>query len=65
MADVERISPADARKEVNSGKALLVCGYSDAERCRNYPIQGAVNFQEFESKLPALPKNQEIIFYCD
>jgi hypothetical protein len=65
MAEVERISPAETREKVKSGQGLLVCGYSDAERCKNYPIEGAISFQEFESRVPAIPKNQETIFYCD
>ena len=65
MAEGERISPAETREKVKSGQGLLVCGYSDAERCKNYPIEGAISFQEFESRVPAIPKNQETIFYCD
>ncbi len=65
MAEVPRIPPAETREEVKSGKGLLVCAYSDPGRCSQLPIQGAMNLQEFESRLAGLPRDQEIIFYCD
>ncbi len=64
MAEVKRIPPAETHEKVKSGQALLVCAYSDAERCRNLHLEGAMPLQEFESGLDKVPKNQEIIFYC-
>ena len=65
MAEVQRVLPAETREKINSGEGLLVCAYSDPERCKQLPIQGALNLQELESRLTTLPKDQEIIFYCD
>jgi hypothetical protein len=65
MAEIDRVSPAETHERVSSGQALLVCAYPDAERCKKLHLEGAITFQEFESRLTALQKNQEIIFYCD
>jgi hypothetical protein len=59
-----RISPQEAREKVTSGVALLVCGYDDEDKFREIQLEGAISFAEFKSKLPSLPKDQEIIFYC-
>ena len=64
MAEPIRITTEETRQKVTAGTALLVCAYEDDERCRQMHLQGAMLFSEFTSKLPALPKDQEIIFYC-
>ena len=63
MAKMERISPDDAMKKVKAGEALLVCSYGD-DNCKKILLEGALLRSEFESKTKALPKSQEIIFYC-
>ena len=60
---IERINVKDARIKTESGDALLVCSYED-ETCKEILLEGAVLLSEFESRLPSLSKNQEIIFYC-
>ena len=60
---VKRISVEQARADVLSGKALLVCSYDD-RRCEELLIKGAILKSELEAKLPSLSKDQEIIFYC-
>jgi len=47
-----------------AGKALLVCAYADEAMCRQMRLENGLTLQEFEQKLPALDKEQEIIFYC-
>lgn len=64
MAEPIRITAEETRQKVTDGKALLVCAYEDDERCRQMHLQGAMLFTEFTLKLPELPKDQEIIFYC-
>jgi hypothetical protein len=64
MGEAIRISPEEARRKVTIGSALLVCAYEDDEKCRRLHLEGAMFLTEFRSKLPALPKDQEIIFYC-
>lgn len=62
--DTPRITPEEARPKVQHGDALLVCAYDDQEKCRNLHLEGAMDMQELQEKLPELDKEQEIIFYC-
>jgi hypothetical protein len=61
--EIERISVQDARQLVESGQALLVCSYNDSG-CETNLLQGALMRSDFESRLAALSKDQQIIFYC-
>jgi hypothetical protein len=60
---IERISPQEVRQGLESGRLLLVCAYEDESRFRQMQLEGAISFQEFQSKLPTLGKDQEIVFY--
>ncbi len=60
----ERISAEQAHADVTSGKALLVCGYDSDEKFREHYLPEAISFAQFRARENALPKNQEIIFYC-
>jgi len=60
---VERISPEGVRRGLESGRLLLVCAYEDESRFRRMQLEGAISFQEFQSRLPQLAKDQEIVFY--
>lgn len=62
--DTPRITPEEARTKVQHGDALLVCAYDDQEKCRDLHLEGAIDMQELQEKLPDLDKEQEIIFYC-
>lgn len=64
MAEVERISVADARRKTSTGGALLVCAYDDEEKYKRMKLQGSISLPDFRAKLATLPKDQEIIFYC-
>jgi hypothetical protein len=64
MTPVIRISPEETYKKVQAGKALLVCAYDNEERFRSLQLAGAISFPQFKAKLPALPKDQEIVLYC-
>ncbi len=59
-----RIPPLEAYQKAKSGKALLVCAYEDETICEVMHLEGSIFLQELEAKLPTLPKDQEIIFYC-
>lgn len=64
MTEVRRIPPAEARQKATSGKALLVCAYESETLCqRNHP-EGGISLAELAARLPALDKEDEIIFYC-
>jgi hypothetical protein len=60
---VVRIAPQEARHLVTSGRALLVCAYSD-DRCASRLLEGALLLSQFESQTASLSREQEIIFYC-
>jgi rhodanese-related sulfurtransferase len=64
MADVQRISVEDARRKVQSNAALLVCAYEDEAKYQKLKLEGAISLASLQSRVPGLPKNQEIIFYC-
>ena len=64
MAEPIRISPEEVRGKVTSGSALLVCAYEDDEKCKKVNLEGAIFLTELTSRLSALPKDRELIFYC-
>ncbi len=60
----ERIDVEEARRRVNTGDALLVCGYADDAKCDQIRLEGAISLTQFETRAASLPKDREIIFYC-
>jgi rhodanese-related sulfurtransferase len=64
MAEFTRIGVDDAYRQVSTGQALLVCAYEDEAKCRQMQLQGSIPLTQFASRVPSLPKDQEIIFYC-
>ncbi len=61
---IKRIDVKEARTKVQAGKALLVCSYDDGY-CKDILLEGAMLRSTFESKAKSLPRDQEIIFYCN
>jgi len=64
MAEAKRVTPQEARRKVQAGEALLVCGYDSEEMCNQNRLQGAMTFGEFNGRLPEIGKDEELIFYC-
>ena len=64
MKEPVRMPPNEVREKVNSGSALLVCAYGDEEKFKRVHLDGAISMAEFQSRVPTLAKDQEIIFYC-
>jgi hypothetical protein len=64
MGEIARITPADARREVMAGKALLVCAYESEELCTRMQLEGSISLGRFRERLPSLDKGQEVIFFC-
>ena len=64
MTEAERITPEEAYSEVKSGRAILVCAYNDDEAFKKNKLEGAISYGEFSSRIPGIPKDQKIIFYC-
>jgi len=63
MTEPKRITPEEVHQKLEAGKVLLVCAYEDESKFRRMRLQGAISFNEFKSKIPSLPKGQEIVFY--
>ena len=61
---VRRIPAQEARQRVLQGAALLVCAYDGEEKFEQVHLEGALSLDAFRARLPELPKNREIIFYC-
>ena len=64
MAIVHRTDPDTARREVAEGRAWLVCAYDDRARCRSIMLDGAIDMDELQARLPTMQKDQPIVFYC-
>ncbi len=64
MAEPERISAEGAYKKMKAGTGIVVCAYEDENKFKTFHLEGALSFNEFKSKLPSLPKDQEMVFYC-
>ena len=62
--NVPRITPTAAREKVLAGKSLLVCAYESEELFDRNRLEGAISLGDFTSRLSALDKSQEIVFYC-
>jgi hypothetical protein len=63
MIEPKRVSPEEVYQKLKSGKVLLVCAYEDETKFRQMNLQGAVSFKDFNSRLPSLSEEREIIFY--
>jgi hypothetical protein len=64
MSEPERIGPEATHEKLKAGTALLVCAYDSDEKFTTMRLEDAIPLSSFQSKLPSLPKDQEIIFYC-
>jgi hypothetical protein len=65
MTEPLRINAAETRQHVQAGKALLVCAYADGAAFARYHLDGAISLADFQARAGSLPREQEIIFYCD
>ncbi len=63
MVDPVRIDVFTVRQRVLEGSTLLVCGYEKPRDFRKHALEGAISLQELEARLPALNKDQAIVFY--
>lgn len=64
MAEAKRIQIQEARRKVQDGEALLVCAYDSEEMCGGMRLEKALTMREFNARLPEIPKDKEIVFYC-
>ena len=61
---VERVSVEETRREVEAGRALLVCAYEDDSKCRQMPLANAITLNDLQRRIDSVPRNQTLIFYC-
>jgi len=64
MSEPERVTAEEVYDKLKSGEAFLVCAYEDEGKFKKLQLEGAISFSAFKSKLPALSKDQDIVFYC-
>ena len=62
--DVVRVRVDEARREVEAGRALLVCGYDDDAKCRKFRLENSVSLHDLQRRVESVPRNQTLIFYC-
>ena len=46
---VERINIEEAREELRSGRALLVCAYDDDAKCERKGLEGVLSLRDLET----------------
>ena len=59
-----RIEVSEAQRRLSNSTAKLICAYEEPEKCRQYHIDGATPFHQFQPMVTKLPKDAELIFYC-
>jgi hypothetical protein len=64
MTELTIISADDAYKKIKTGRALLVSAYAEEEKFLKYNLAGAISLKDLQSRLAAITKKREIIFYC-
>jgi hypothetical protein len=62
--DVERVGVDEARREVEAGRALLVCAYDDEAKYRQLRLENAIALHDLQRRVDSVPRNQTLIFYC-
>ena len=62
--NIERVPAEDARRDVEAGRALLVCAYDDASKCRQLRLENAIALHDLQRRADSVPHNQTLIFYC-
>jgi len=64
MAGARRISADEARRDLEAGRALLVCAYDDDAKCDRMRLDGALSLSELRAREATLPRTTELLFYC-
>lgn len=64
MPQPQRIPPHEARANMQSQDALLVCAYENDQKFEQNHLEGALSLKDFESQLDNIDKDRELIFYC-
>ena len=64
MKEVARIGPLEVVEKLAGKKAFLVCAYLEDEAFKQVHLPGAISMIQFQERLPMLPWESEIVFYC-
>lgn len=59
------ISVHDAKLNLSKGNSVLVCAYMEDLKFTETKIAGAISFRDFACSTRSIPKDKQIIFYCD
>lgn len=59
-----RIEAQQAREDIHSGNAVLVCAYEEPDKCERYRLVDALSLKEFHAHEEGLPKGRKVLFYC-
>lgn len=63
-SEVRRVEPEDVRRRMDTGEAILACAYESDEKFQSMQLEGAESLNNLRARMPDIPKEQEIIFYC-
>ena len=58
---IERLTPRETKRRLDSGELLLVNACTDPGR---FSLEGSLRLEQFQAQLYRLPLDQEIVFYC-
>lgn len=64
MSAIPRVSPTEMLEKLSGKGAFLVCAYEEDEAFFQMHLPGAISMRQFLDRLPMLPWESEIIFYC-
>jgi hypothetical protein len=64
MTGIARVTATEIRPRVQSGDALLVCAYESDEKFKAYHLEGALSLSQFQTMVPTLAQEKELVFYC-
>ena len=59
-SEVRRLEPGAVRRRMDSGKAILGCGYDADEKFQPLRLEGAESLNHFLERLPAVSTDQEL-----
>ena len=65
MIHVPRVSAEAVRHKLRGKGTVLVCAHEEEAKFEAVRVEGAISLFEFERRLPMLPRDFEIVFYCD
>ncbi|MBN1333545.1 MAG: rhodanese-like domain-containing protein [Synergistales bacterium] len=62
---VGEINSHDAKWNLSKGNSVLVCAYMEDQKFQKIRLKEAISFRDFASGVRCIPKDKQIIFYCD